>query len=88
MLRIGSLSLVALGFVGVAQAKDIAVVDLPKVVVSAIQKAHPDAKLIKAEEDHEHGALHYEVKVELKDTTRRELEIKPDGTIFKTKASN
>ena len=68
-------------------ARDIAVADLPKPVAAAIQKAHPGMKLIKAEEDSK-PELHYEVKIELKDQSRLELELKPDGTLLTSKTTD
>lgn len=62
----------------------IAVTELPKEVVTAIETHLPGATLLSAEKDHENGKLVYEVKVRTKDA-RHELEITPEGTILKTK---
>lgn len=62
----------------------IAVTELPKEVVAAIENHLPGATLLSAEKDDEDGKLVYEVKVRTKDA-RHELDVTPEGTILKTK---
>lgn len=63
-------------------ADDIAVTELPKEVIAAIEARLPGSTLISAEKEHEDGKLVYEVKVRSKDA-RHEFEVTPDGTILK-----
>lgn len=61
----------------------IAISELPKEVVAAIEAHLPGSTLLSAEKEEEDGKLVYEVKVRSKDA-RHELEVTADGTILKT----
>jgi uncharacterized membrane protein YkoI len=70
-------------FSGLAYAadRDVAVTDLPKAVTDAVMKVHPNAKLIKAEEETKNGEKYYEIKVH-DGQTEREIHVRPDGTVI------
>jgi hypothetical protein len=64
--------------------RDVAVSDLPAAVTDSIKKAHPNAKLIKAEEEIKGADKYYEVKIH-DGQTERELHVRPDGTVTRDK---
>lgn len=77
-LAVGVLTLTALA------GHDLAVADLPKEIVTSIEKLYPGAKLIKAEKELKKRGVVYEVKIE-HDKKFRELDLTEDGTVLKDK---
>ncbi len=78
LLAVGAISLSAYA------GQDLAVADLPKKIVTSIEKLYPGAKLIKAEKELKKTGVVYEVKIE-HDKKFRELDLSEDGTVLKDK---
>jgi hypothetical protein len=64
-----------------AEDRNIAINDLPEAVTSSIRKEHPNAKILKAEEDIKDNVKKYEVKI-LDGQTEWEIHLRPDGTVL------
>lgn len=54
----------------------------PPAVTAAVTKAHPDATVTNCKGEHEDGKDIFEAKLTMKDGTKAELELSPDGGIL------
>jgi hypothetical protein len=64
-----------------SQAERLHLSDVPKAVIISLQERHPDAKIIKIEEEHHFTLKLYEVKFKL-DGKKQELLYTPQGKYF------
>ena len=64
-----------------AQANKIPLSEVPKSVLSSLKEKHPDAKIIKVEEEHHFALKLYEVKFKL-NGNKQELLYDPQGNYF------
>lgn len=64
-----------------AQAEKIPLSEVPQAVINSLKERHPDAKIIKVEEEHHFAIKLYEVKFKL-DGKKQELLYTPQGEYF------
>jgi len=63
------------------QAGKVPLSEVPKVVINSLKEKHPDAKIIKIEEEHHFAIKLYEVKFKL-NGTNQEILYTPQGKYF------
>jgi hypothetical protein len=84
-VALAALAVALVAGVGVVSAEEteepVAIKDLPKAVVDAIEKEYPDAELLEAEKETENGETLYEVEIQTGGKTL-EVEITPEGKII------
>lgn len=69
------------GVVSAESEEPVAIKDLPKAVVDAIERDYPDAELLEAEKETENGETLYEVEIKTGGKTL-EVEVTPEGKII------
>ncbi len=61
--------------------------ECPPSVRTAVEKAHPGAKIAGCKEERERGRLQYEVGITTKEGKKMELDISPEGALLLTEES-